>query len=161
MNPETREGLGELIERGGIFYAFPGNSVRGILEALVSLVPVPPAIPAQDLLQAILEREALMSTSIGHGIAIPHPRTPLANKPGEQFATLVFLEHSVDWNALDGKAVDTLLLIVSSSAKSHLHTLSSITFFCREEVFLKLLKERASKETIINFIKDTEREWER
>ena len=73
---------------------------------------------------------------------------------------LAFLENPVDWNSLDGEPVDTLLLIVSSSAKSHLKTLSSITFFCQQNVFLKLLRERASRENLIKYIKDTEREWE-
>ena len=157
---EARVGLGELLERGGIYYALPGNSVRETIEALVAIIPVQPAIPGQNLLQAVLEREALMSTSIGQGIAVPHPRNPMAVKQEEQFAALAFLKHPVDWNALDGKPVDTLILIVSSTAKFHLRILSSITFFCREEAFLRLLKERAKQEALIGFIKDTERKWE-
>ena len=179
-NTETSPGLGELIERGGIYYALPGHSVREILETLVAVTwaavahPAAPSVltasvaatsvaitPAQDLLQAVLEREALMSTGIGHGIAVPHPRNPLVNKTEEQFAALAFLQNPIDWNALDGKPVDTVLLVVSSSAKSHLKTLSSITFFCQHEAFLKLLKERAPRETLTGFIKDTEQEWER
>jgi len=156
------EGLGDLIERGGVFYGLPGNSVREILETLVAKIPVPSAMPStitQDLLQAILEREALMSTSIGRGIALPHPRNLLLTKEEDQFVALAFLENSVDWKALDNKPVDTLLLIVSSSAKSHLKTLSTITFFCQQEAFLKLLKERAPREAIIGYIKDTEEKW--
>ena len=157
---ETWESLGELLARGGIYYSLPGKSCREALEALVAAAPVLPAVPAQNLLQAVLEREALMSTSIGQGIAIPHPRNPLVNKPEEQFVALAFLEQPIDWNALDGKPVDTLLLIVSSSAKSHLRTLSRITFICREESFLKLIKEKAPREILISFIKDTEKKWE-
>ncbi len=152
-------GLGELIEQGGIFYDLTGNSVREVLEALVASVPVPSVITPQDLLQAILEREALMSTSIGRGIALPHPRNPLVTRDEEQFVALAFLEKSVEWKALDNEPVDTLLLIVSSSAKSHLKTLANITFFCRQEAFLSLLRERAPRETLIDYIKDTEKEW--
>jgi PTS system nitrogen regulatory IIA component len=158
-NGPSLEGLGELIQRGGVIYNLPGNSVREILEALVSKVCVPLAITGQDLLQAILEREALMSTSIGRGIALPHPRNPLITNSEEQFVSLAFLDNPVDWKALDNKPVDTLLLIVSSSAKSHLKTLSSITFFCREEGFLRLLKEKVPQETLIRYIKDTEQKW--
>ena len=153
-------GLGELLERGGIYYDFPGNSVQEILEMLFAKVPVPPSIPAEDLIQAVKEREALMSTSIGGGIALPHPRNPLITKMEEQFVALAFLKNPVDWKALDAKPVDTLLLIVSSSAKSHLGILSGITFFCKEKAFLKLLRDRAPCDTLIDFIKDTERKWE-
>ena len=161
MNRVSREGLGVLLERGAVFYDFPGNSIREILEALVAKIPTLPSTPPiEDLLEAVLEREALMSTGIGHGIAIPHPRNPMAANLEEQFAILAFLKNPVDWKALDAKPVDTVLFIVSSSAKSHLKILSGITFFCQNEAFLKLLRDRAPGETLIAFIKDTEREWE-
>ena len=152
--------LGELLERGGVYYEFPGNTVQGVLDALVESIPIPPAIQAQDLLLAVKEREALMSTSIGEGIALPHPRNPLATKIEDEFVALVFLKNQVDWKAMDAIPVDTLFFIVSSSAKSHLKTLSSISFFCKEEAFLKLLASRASKDNLIKYIKDTEQKWE-
>ena len=156
---EGSEGLGELIERGGIYYTLQGRSVSEILEALVALVPLPQVIRVQDLFRAVMERENLMSTSIGRGIAVPHPRNPLVSEAEEQFVALAFPENPIDWNAMDGKPVDTVLLIVSSSAQSHLRTLSSITFFCQKDAFLKLLKERAPRETLVDFIKKTEHEW--
>jgi PTS system nitrogen regulatory IIA component len=154
---ESGEGFGELIERGGVYNKVPGTNPKEVLSALIGLLPQ--LRQSEDLLKAVLEREALMSTSIGRGIALPHPRNPAVSKSEDQFAALAFLEHPVDWNALDSKPVDTLLLIVSASAKLHLHTLSKITFFCQQDVFLELLKKRASKEEIIKFIKDTERDW--
>lgn len=158
---EPKDGLGELIERGGIYYALPGNSIREVLEALSALIPVPETIPSKNLLWAILEREALMSTGIGRGIAVPHPRNPMIEKAEEQFVSLAFLEHPADWHALDNRAVDTVFLIVSASPQFHLQALSEITFFCHEEIFLKLLKERAPRDELLQFIKNTEQEWKK
>ena len=166
-------GLGELIENGGVYYDVEGSSPRETLGSLINALAlkgevccfgndIPPSgncVPQLLLLQAVMEREALMSTSIGYGIAIPHPRNPLIDNPKGQFASLAFLKQPVDWNSIDRKPVDTLLLVVSASAKMHLRTLSKITFFSREEKFQKLLKERAPKEEIIKYIKDTEGEW--
>ncbi|AEF82603.1 PTS sugar transporter subunit IIA [Leadbettera azotonutricia] len=156
---ENGESFGELIEHGGIYYKVPGANPKEALTALIGFLPRQEAIQNETLLNAVLEREALMSTSIGRGIALPHPRNPAVSKSEDQFAALAFLEHPVDWNALDGRPVDTLILIVSASAKLHLHTLSKITFFCQQDAFLKLLKKRVPKEDIIKFIKDTERDW--
>jgi PTS system nitrogen regulatory IIA component len=158
-NSETENGLGALIERGGVYYRLQGNTPKEALTALIAAIPPRKAVQGETLLKAVLEREALMSTSIGHGIALPHPRNPVIIDPKEQFAALAFLERPVDWRALDGKPVDTLLLIVSSSARQHLETLSKVTFFCQEEGFLDLFKAHASQEEIIKFIKDTEEEW--
>jgi PTS system nitrogen regulatory IIA component len=112
-----------------------------------------------SLLTAVLEREALMSTSIGRGIALPHPRTPPLTERGEQFVALGFTRRPVDWNALDGKPVGTVILILSASAKMHLHTLSKINFLCRQDSFAALLERRAAGEEIVRMIEATEKTW--
>ena len=152
--------LADLIEKGGVYRNVKGSTPREVLSALIGALPPIPSIPAEGLLTAVLEREALMSTAAGDGIALPHPRNPLAGSEAEQFVTLAFLERPINWNSLDGKPVDTLMLIVSSSAKQHLQTLSEITFFCREDAFCQLLRERAPKEDLFDFIKEAEKNWE-
>jgi PTS system nitrogen regulatory IIA component len=158
-NSETENGLGELIERGGVYYRLQGNTAKEALAALIAAIPPDRLVPGDTLLKAVLEREALMSTSIGQGIALPHPRNPVVSAPGGQFAALAFLDRPVEWKALDGMPVDTLFLVVSYSARQHLETLSKITFFCQKEDFLELLKTRASGEKIIDYIKNAEKEW--
>jgi PTS system nitrogen regulatory IIA component len=156
---EKSEKLAELLERGGVHYRVPGNSPQEVLAALIGSLKNLPPVSAEELLRACLEREALMSTSVGDGIALPHPRNPFVAEGGSQITALGFLEHPVNWNALDGKPVDTLFFIVSASAKLHLHTLSRINFFCHDGAFRNLLKNRASREAIIRYIKETEQDW--
>ena len=158
---EISGGLAEFIERGGIYRGVRGTSPKEVLIDFVKVLPPIPSVPPDVLLQAVLEREELMSTGIGEGIALPHPRNPLISTDAEQFTALAFLEAPVNWNSLDGKPVDTLLLIVSASAKTHLRALSEMTFFSREEEFRRLLKERASLEELLRFIRETEKNWRR
>jgi PTS system nitrogen regulatory IIA component len=158
-NKADSEDLSVLIERGGIFRDIKGTTP---LEALGDLAPrlsLPPSLQAEALLKAVLEREALMPTGVGHGIALPHPRTPLLSEAGEQFVALAFLEKPIDWKALDGNPVDKLFLIVSASAKLHLHTLSKINYFCQQADFLKLLQEKSEKSFIIEHIRKAEEAW--
>ena len=156
---ENKTFLWKLIEAGGIYYSLKGSTVQEVLNELINIIHPGKSIEKETLLKTILEREALMSTSIGNGIALPHSRNPIITNDENQFCVLAFLEQEVDWNALDNKKVNTLILIVSSSAKHHLKTLSTITFFSRQEDFLKLLEQRASREAIIRYIKDTEEKW--
>ena len=155
------EGLADLIERGGIYLDVPGTTPREVLTALIAALPVISSVPGNRLLEAILDREALISTSIGNGIALPHPKNLLVTEDREQFTVLAFLKNPVDWNSLDGKEVDTLLLIVSASAKQHLGTLSEMNFFCCQKDFLRLLKERVSLEELLCFIRETEKNWKK
>jgi PTS system nitrogen regulatory IIA component len=65
----------------------------------------------------------------------------------------------VDWLGLDGKPVDTLFLIVSSSAKLHLHTLSTINYFSQQLDFLAMLKGRADHSVILDYVRKNEATW--
>jgi len=152
-------GLAELIERGGIYRNITGTTSREVLTALVKIIPPIPTVSSDKLLEAVLEREALMSTSTGRCIALPHPRNPLINAESRQFTALAFLKNPVDWNSLDGERVDTLFFIISASAKQHLRTLSEINFFCRHNEFYQLLKNRANDKDILQFIRVTEESW--
>ncbi|GHT74086.1 hypothetical protein FACS1894124_3420 [Spirochaetia bacterium] len=162
MENETinEAGLTTLITRGGVYYQAPGTNPREILTNLVERLNPPSVVDRDALLKAVLEREALMTTAVGHGIALPHPRNPLISGAGDQFVAVAFLEHPVDWQALDGEPVHTALLIVSSSAKLHLHTLSRINYFCQQEQFRAFLAKRPTPEDIIRVITEAEAAWQ-
>jgi len=149
----------KLIENGGVFSDIQGTTPLEILTNLVKVIKIPDGINRDELLKAVLERETLMPTAVGKGIALPHPRNPIITNPDDQFIIIGFLKYRIDWKALDGKPVHSIFLIVSSSAKLHLHTLSRINFFCQEESFRSLLESRASKEKIIQVIEETEIAW--
>ncbi|MDR2633718.1 MAG: PTS sugar transporter subunit IIA [Treponema sp.] len=152
-------GLITLIQKGGIYPDIPGSNPLEVLTHMISTIRLAPAIKQKDLLKAVLEREALMSTAMGNGIALPHPRNPIISCPEEQCVIIGFLRQSVDWKALDGIGVHTLLLIVSASAKLHLHTLSEITFLCQQASFRTYLKDRAPLDQIISSIRAIEQTW--
>jgi len=167
--------LASLIEKGGVYYNVPGLSRKELIAGIIDLLPpvsgsdphellfTKPAGLAVDsgfdpkkLLVEILEREALVSTAISRGIALPHPRGPIA---GEPFIALAFPDNKIDWNAPDSKKVHTVFLIVSMSIKQHLNTLSKINFLCQKEEFYSLLVNRSKKEIIISAIREAETVW--
>jgi PTS system nitrogen regulatory IIA component len=155
---KTENDLAGLIMRGGVLRKVPGTNPREVITHIIEAVHSP-VIDKEQLLNAVMEREALMSTAVGHGIALPHPRNPLAVESADQFVVIAFLEQPVDWNSLDGAPVYTAILIVSASPKQHLHTLSQINFFCQQENFRALLERNASPDEIIAVIRAAEQSW--
>ncbi|MDL2228987.1 PTS sugar transporter subunit IIA [Treponema sp. OttesenSCG-928-L16] len=149
----------DLIRRGGVFYNISGTGPKEVLANMIETVPAEFSVGKEALLQAVLEREELMPTAVGHGIALPHPRTPLIDDPAEQCIVISFLKQAADWNALDGQPVHTLILIMSASPKLHLQTLSRISYLCQQEEFQALLKKRASLEEIISAVRSAETAW--
>ncbi|MDR2313369.1 MAG: PTS sugar transporter subunit IIA [Spirochaetaceae bacterium] len=147
-----------LLRRGGIYYNAPGSVPEDLLRWLIQTVPAAD-IDKDALLKAVLEREDLMPTAMGNGIALPHPRNPILEREEAQIAALAFLENGIDWGALDGRAVDTVILVVSASARIHLSMLQRITFFCRDGGFCALLQRRAPAEEIFDYIERGEKSW--
>ena len=165
---ENTWALAPLVERGGIHYNVPGSNPKELLAGVIELLPPIPSLDPQELYREILEREALMSTGVGRGIALPHPRNPMVGDGaatgggavcGGPLAAIIFPVQPLDWNTQDGSKVHTVFLLVSSSAKQHLNTLSKINFLCQQEKFNSLIKARSSKEDIIAAIRETEASW--
>jgi PTS system nitrogen regulatory IIA component len=151
--------LASLVERGGVYHNVPGANPKDLLAAVINCLPPLPSLNTNNLYREILEREALVSTGIGKGIALPHPRNPMIREDGEPFVAVVFPAQPLDWNTPDGVKVHTVFLIVSSSTKQHLGTLSKINFLCQQEEFYTLIKERASEEVIVAAIQKAENKW--
>lgn len=142
--------LAEALEDGGIFYRVDGRDKDAVLRSVVDLLRLPEAVDREFLLQVLLEREALGSTSVGDGIAIPHVRNPIVLHIPRPAVTLCFLEHAIDFGALDGKPVNTLFTVVSPTVRSHLHVLSCLAFALRDPGFKQAIAAQGSRETILN-----------
>ncbi len=154
-----RYSLALLLEKGGIIYDIPGSGVKEVLKNAVTKILAPSNLSTEEILAALLNREDLMSTAIGKGVALPHPRSPIVTNPDNANVTICYLNTPVSFGALDGEPVHTLFILLTASPKMHLEVLSRISYLCRDEKFLKLLKERRDKETILNLVKFKELEW--
>jgi len=151
--------LADLIERGGIYYNIAGSSPVEVLNEATKAMALPKGLDREALLTAILEREALMPTALGHGVAIPHPRNSMLSDHASQRVAVFFLKSPVAYNALDRKPVSVLFLILSADARSHLATLASVSHLCQSQVFLDFLAARPSKEELVKRIAEAESAW--
>jgi len=151
--------LASLVKRGGVYNNVPGINSKELLAAVINCLPSIPSLDPNELYREILEREALVSTGIGRGIALPHPRNLMLGEDRKPLVAVVFPAQPLDWNSPDGNKVHTVFLIISSSTKQHLSTLSKINFLCQQEKFYSLIEERALEEDIIAAIMEAETKW--
>jgi PTS system nitrogen regulatory IIA component len=152
---ESEAGAGELpdlaeaLQTGGIYYRMGGNDKGEVLRGIVEAMRLPDEVDRTYLLQVLMAREALESTAIGDGIAIPHVRNPIVLHVPKPMVMLSFLEKPVAFGALDGQPVHTLFSLVSPTVRSHLHLLSRIAFALRDPAFKKIVLEQGSREEIL------------
>ncbi|HXN33190.1 MAG TPA: PTS sugar transporter subunit IIA [Polyangiaceae bacterium] len=133
---------------GGIHYGVPGGDRASVLRAVVERMPVDPT--DRDLVcDFLLAREALGSTGVGDGIAIPHVRNPIVLHVEHPSITLCFLDKPVPFNAVDGKPVDIVFSIVSPTIRGHLFLLSRIAAALHSQGFKRAIMSRAEREEIL------------
>jgi PTS system nitrogen regulatory IIA component len=155
-SPEEVPPLSRLLETGGIHRDVEGDDKNAVLAAIVHRLPLSAEVD-RDFLLAVLEaREAMGSTAIGDGIAIPHVRNPILLHVDQPFVTLCLLRRPVEFGAMDGLPVHAVFLVVSATVPSHLRMLAQLAFALRNPELRRLLKERAPTEQLLERIRDLE-----
>ncbi len=105
------------------------------------------------LIQTLSDREALGSTGIGQGVAIPHGKSPSI---AGQAAALGISKKGVDFDALDGEPVHILFLLVAppDAAGLHLKALAKVSRLLKDQVFRQALRDAPSAEEILRIIRE-------
>ena len=142
-------GLSQALEAGGIFYRVEGHERESALRAVVNLLRLPDEVDRDFLLRVLVAREALGSTGIGDGIAIPHVRNPIVLHVPRPSITLCFLESAIDFGSLDGQPVRVLFTVVSPTIRAHLYLLSRLAFALRDPGFKDAILRDASRDEIL------------
>jgi PTS system nitrogen regulatory IIA component len=128
-----------------------------VLAAIVARLPLPPEVERDYLLTVLEAREAMGSTGIGDGIAIPHVRNPILLHVKRPFVSLFLLKHPVDFGAIDGKPVHALFVVVAPSVPVHLRVLAQLGHVLRDPALRALLAECAPADRILGKIREIER----
>ena len=134
-----------------------GETKEDIIAELVDTLAVGDAISDRNkVLQAVLEREKIMSTGIGDGIAIPHGKSDAVEK---LVAALGTQRRGVDFEALDGEPAYVFFLLVSPANVSgpHIKALARISRLLKNDDFKKKLIAAETAAEIIEIIETEER----
>ena len=118
----------EALQTGGIFYRLEATDKESALRAVVENLRLPDEVDREFLFRVLLAREALASTGIGGGVAIPHVRNPIVLHVARPTITLCFFEKPIDFDAIDGQPVHALFSLISPTVRAHLHLLSRLAF---------------------------------
>lgn len=107
--------------------------------------------------EGILAREALGSTAVGEGIAIPHAKVAAVKEPG--LAAMV-VPDGVDYEAFDGSLANLIFMIAAPEGEAdvHLEALSRLSTLLMDPDFKNDLIHAESKEEFLQMIDDKESE---
>jgi len=145
-----------LLDSQTVFPDLEVNDKAEILDTLVSSLKGKVSNGEIERIRtAVVEREKIMSTGVGKGLAIPHGKTPGIE---ETFAAFAILNDPVEYEAIDDEPVNMVFLLVGpqSSNSLHIKLLSRISRLMNNSDFRDRLRECSSADEIIACFKDEE-----
>ena len=106
-------------------------------------------------LAAVREREQLLSTGIGAGVAIPHGKTTVMD---QLVMAAGVAQEGIEFDALDGQPVQLFFLVLGpeSAAGAHVKVLSRLSRLLRREQLRQDLRRVRSEQDFLRIVRSSE-----
>jgi len=148
----------ELLTSDTVVVGLPAGDKETVIAELVDLFDGNPAVKDLKALKtAVLERERVMSTGVGKGLALPHAKTSAVT---DTVAALAITDGDVDFESLDGSPVRILFLLVGTpEAKSHhVRILSRISRLMNKDIVREKLLAAQTPEELMTILESSEKQ---
>ena len=139
--------LSDSLKKEYCFYPVKGDNKKEVLEDLVTKFAERAGLDTDkkdEILSAVMKREALFSTGLEEGVAIPHAKL----KSLEHTVAAVGVgEKEIDYGSADGKPTNVYFLVLGSEANpsDHVAVLSQIARLATSSATLRLIKTSRSE----------------
>ncbi|HCX73096.1 MAG TPA: PTS mannose transporter subunit IIAB [Candidatus Cloacimonas sp.] len=142
----------ELFSANLIKINYPAIDKKSCIDEMVEFLYEQGVINStEQFLQAVWQRENIMSTGIGHQIAIPHAHSSVVK---EFKAAVYLLDNHIDFDSIDGEPVKLVMMLAvpEKFETTYMKTLSKISNFLRTEDKRIALLAAQSKEEILEIL---------
>lgn len=142
--------ISEILIQSAVKTVSSVTSKKRLFQEVAEIAAAAHGIPADLALEALLERESLGPTGVGHGVALPHARlTSLDNV----VAVFLRLERPIDFDAADRQPVDLFFALFAPEAAgvNHLKALALASRTMRNDDICTKLRSN-SKPTALHAI---------
>lgn len=140
--------LSDLLSADSILGSLSATNRKQALQIMSEAAAAKLDIDSRLIFDAMMERERLGSTGVGDGVAIPHARLEGLDRVFGLFARL---KTPIDFDAIDGRPVDLIFLLLAPEASSaeHLKALARISRIFRREDLRSHLRATDTRDGMI------------
>jgi len=145
--------LADILTEDLVKVPLEGRTKSEVIEELVDvIVSVDRSLDKGRLLDAVLERERLMSTGLEKGVAVPHAKTRAVSR---MVASLGISKEGVDFEAADSKPSYVFFMIIAPENASgpHIRLLAEISKLAQNERILRRLRDANSPGEVLRVIR--------
>jgi mannitol/fructose-specific phosphotransferase system IIA component (Ntr-type) len=150
--------LSDLLPTSQLRVGLVADSKLDAIRQLVGLLPLSEGVDPERVLEAVLERESVLSTGIGRGVAVPHGKTTAVPR---LMAAMATCPSGLPFEAVDGEPCRILFLLVSNPDNSgpHIRALAQVARVLNQEKAKRALAgARTPEEAVAVFLEDERRE---
>ena len=133
---------------------------RSVLESLIEVAGRTWQVwePA-NILKAVQEREKLRSTAFDNGVAIPHPRSPVADALGEPLVAFGRTLSGLHFGASNNSLTDCFFLVLCQDTRTHLQVIARLARMVQLPDFLPAIREAENSQIAYEIILDAEQQF--
>jgi len=147
-----------LIGWEGVDVSLPARTRASVLRELVKLAErTGQLFDAKGLLEALEQREALCSTALMYGVAIPHPRQPMPYASAEPLICVGRLSKGIGFGSPYHDLSRLFFLICCHDDRHHLRVLARLMRILDQETIERLM-EVESREALLDALIDKEKQ---
>ncbi|MFH1645008.1 MAG: PTS sugar transporter subunit IIA [Candidatus Omnitrophota bacterium] len=152
--------LSRLVESQAIILDLQSDSKDGVLYELSKAAKESGIVRLQDeLFRLLRKRESMLSTAIGNGVAIPHPRNPsdeLFIRPSVVIGRSI---EGVDFSSPDRMRTHLFFMTCAPDVVLHLKLLSKVAKLLDDKKVIKKFLNAKSEDDFIKILLKREREY--
>ncbi len=145
------------LEAGGIYYDLPASSKQEALRSLTGKIPLPADCSGEMLYQLLLARDAIGVTTVGQGIAIPHPRCPLILSVPRPTLSLCAFSPPLDLSPTIRHGLKALFVLICPTIRDHLQLVARLMSLVRDDRFVQALAAQKSPEAMLSEVRRIEK----
>jgi PTS system fructose-specific IIC component len=149
--------ISDLLTEDTITISLSHKDKKGVIEELLDLAMKTGQIEDREVaLKAVLDREALMSTGLEKGIAVPHAKSKTSTGLA---MSLGISKEGIDFDSADGKLSHLFffLLAPEAAAGPNVQVLAQIARITGDSNLCQGLKEASSPQEVFEIIREAER----
>lgn len=122
-----------------------------LMELVETLASAPEVTDRERLLQAVLEREKIVSTGIGLGVAVPHAKIPEVSEFVVAYGRSV---QGIDFGSIDDRPVHHIVLIVGPPDRQqrYLQFLATVTLKLKQPELRRALESAAAADALFEVL---------
>ena len=145
----------ELLKPAAVKVVHGASSKKRLMHDLADLAEQAHGLPAQATVEALLERESLGPTGVGHGVALPHARLPDLE---QVVGVFVLLEKPINFEAVDRQPVDVIFALFApeDAGVEHLKALALVSRTLRDSALCGKLRANPDPATLFTILTEFE-----